>query len=58
MSQDNLITLYNDEAKEHIVTKMTKALKTSGTKLSLKKYSKKLKKHVLFTQTKKRFKKK
>jgi ribosomal protein L33 len=58
MSQDNLITLYNKEADEHITTSRNKKKFANADKLSLKKYSKKLKKHVTFSQTKKLFKKK
>ena len=53
MSQDNYITLYNKEAKEHINTSRNKKKFANADKLSLKKYSKTLKKRVLFTQTKK-----
>ncbi len=57
MSQDRLVTLYNDEANEFITT-FRSGKKGNNIKLSLKKYSKKLKKHVVFTQTKKIFRKK
>ncbi len=57
MSQDKLVTLYNDEANEFITTKKS-GKKGNNIKISLKKYSKKLKKHVVFTQTKKIFRKK
>ena len=57
MSQDNLITLYNKEADEHIVTFRNKK-KFANTKLSLKKFSKKLRKVVEFVETKKAHKKK
>jgi len=57
MSQDRLVTLYNKDADEFITTTRS-GKKGSNIKLSLKKYSKKLKKHVIFTQTKKIFRKK
>jgi len=57
MSQDRLVTLYNDEANEFITT-FRSGKKGSNIKLSLKKYSKKLKKRVVFHQTKKIFRKK
>lgn len=58
MSQDNLITLYSKEADEHVVTKRNKKKFANAAKLSLIKFSKKLKKRVLFTETKKMHKKK
>ncbi len=58
MSQDNLITLYSKEADEFIVTFRNKKKFANAGKLVLKKFSKKLKKHVDFVQTKKLFKKK
>ena len=57
MAQNRLVTLYNKEADEFITT-FKSGKKGSNIKLSLKKYSKKLRKRVLFTQTKKLFKKK
>ncbi len=57
MSQNNLVTLYNEEANEFIVTKKS-GKKGSNVKLSLNKFSKKLKKRVRFVQTKKIFRKK
>lgn len=58
MSQDNLITLYNKEANEHVTTRINKKKFANADKLELMKYSKKLQKRVPFTQTKKMFKKK
>ena len=58
MSQDNLITLYNKDSQEHITTRINKKKFANADKLSLKKYSKKLQKRILFTQTKNIFKKK
>jgi ribosomal protein L33 len=58
MSQDNLITLYNKETKEHIVTSRNKKKFANVAKLSLVKFSKKLKKRITFTETKKLHKKK
>ena len=58
MSQDNLITLYAKDADEHVVTKRNKKKFANAGKLSLKKFSKKLKKRVVFTETKKAHKKK
>ncbi len=58
MSQDNLITLYSKEANEHVTTRINKKKFANAAKLELKKFSKKLRKHVLFVQTKKMFKKK
>ncbi|MFT7328172.1 MAG: ribosomal protein L33 [Crocinitomicaceae bacterium] len=58
MSQDNLITLYSKEANEHIVTKRNKKKFANAAKLSLVKFSKKLKKRIIFTETKKMHKKK
>jgi ribosomal protein L33 len=58
MSQDNLITLYSKEAKEHIVTSRNKKKFANASKLSLKKFSTKLRKHIEYTETKKMHKKK
>ena len=58
MSQDNLITLYNKEADEHIVTFRNPKKFANAAKLELMKFSKKLKKRVKFVQTKKAHKKK
>ncbi len=58
MSQDNLITLYNKEADEHIITTRNKKKFANAPKLSLVKFSKKLKKRLTFTETKKMHKKK
>jgi ribosomal protein L33 len=58
MSQDNLITLYNKETKEHITTRKNKKRLANAPKLELKKFSKKLRKPVTFVETKKIFKKK
>jgi len=49
MSQDNLITLYSKEAKEHIVTSRNKKKFANASKLSLKKFSTKLRKHIEYT---------
>ena len=57
MSQDNVITLHNKDADEYIVTTRNKKKFANASKLSLKKFSKKLKKRVLFTETKKAYKK-
>ena len=57
MSQDKLVTLYNKDADEFITT-FKSGKKSSNIKLSLKKFSKKLKKRVVFTETKKIFRKK
>jgi large subunit ribosomal protein L33 len=52
MSQDRLIKISSKEAGGQIIfTKKNK--KTTTDKLKLKKYSKKLRKHVVFTETKK-----
>jgi ribosomal protein L33 len=58
MSQDNLITLYSKEANEHVVTSRNKKKFANAAKLSLTKFSKKMKKRVDFIETKKIFKKK
>lgn len=59
MSQDQLITLYNKESKEHIVTRANRKKRASfgnkDFKLELKKYSKKLRKVLLFKEVKKMF---
>jgi ribosomal protein L33 len=58
MSQDNLITLYSKDADEHVVTSRNKKKFANAGKLALVKFSKKLRKRVLFTETKKMHKKK
>jgi ribosomal protein L33 len=58
MSQDNLITLYSKEANEHVVTSRNKKKFANASKLSLRKFSIKLKKRVDYTETKKMHKKK
>ncbi|MCI5051003.1 MAG: 50S ribosomal protein L33 [Candidatus Pacebacteria bacterium] len=58
MSQDNLITLYSKEADEHVVTSRNKKKFANAAKLTLRKFSKKLKKHVEYVETKKMHKKK
>lgn len=52
MSQDRLIKLVSKEAKGQVIM-TTKNKKTTQKKLSLKKYSKKLRKHVTFNEAKK-----
>ncbi|MBP7846325.1 MAG: 50S ribosomal protein L33 [Candidatus Pacebacteria bacterium] len=51
MSQDKLIKLQNKETKEVYFTRKNKKLVTR--KIELKKFSKKLKKHVMFKESKK-----
>lgn len=51
MSQDRLIQLKNKETKEVYYSSRNK--KTAQEKLELKKYSKKLRKPVVFKETKK-----
>lgn len=58
MSQDNLITLYSKEADEHVTTRKNKKKLANAPKITLSKFSKKLKKRVTFVETKKMFKKK
>lgn len=58
MSQDNLITLHCKKTGEHVTTRKNKKKLANAPKLTLKKYSKKLKKRVTFVETKKMFKKK
>ncbi len=58
MSQDNLITLHCKETGEHITTRKNKKKLANAPKLSLSKFSKKLRKKVTFVETKKIFKKK
>jgi ribosomal protein L33 len=54
MSQDNLVKLTNKETKESMyVHKPKKSKKGIVRKLKLKKYSSKLRKHVVFNETKK-----
>lgn len=52
MSQDRLIKLASKEAKGQLYL-TTKNKKTVQKKLALKKYSKKLRKHVVFSEIKK-----
>jgi ribosomal protein L33 len=58
MSQDNLITLYSKEADEHVVSSRNKKKFANAAKLKLTKFSKKLRKPVEYTETKKMHKKK
>ncbi|MFT6361465.1 MAG: ribosomal protein L33 [Candidatus Paceibacteria bacterium] len=58
MSQDNIITLYSKDANEHVVTSRNKKKFANANKLSLVKFSKKLRKRVTFIETKKAHKKK
>ena len=51
MSQDNLIQIKNKETGESYWTRKNKKLVTR--KIELKKYSKKLKKHIVFKEAKK-----
>ena len=51
MSQDNLIQLKNKETGEVYYTRRNR--KTSKEKLELKKYSKKLRKQIVFKEAKK-----
>ena len=51
MSQDSLIQLRNKETGEHYWTRKNK--KKVERKIELKKYSKKLRKHVTFKEAKK-----
>lgn len=51
MSQDNLVKLRNADTKEVYWTRKNK--KGVEKKLELKKYSKKLRKHVVFKEAKK-----
>ena len=51
MSQDNLIQIKNKETGESYWTRKNKKLVTR--KIELKKYSKKLKKHIVFKESKK-----
>jgi len=51
MAQDKLIKLQNKDTKEVYWTRKNK--KTNQQKIELKKYSAKLKKHVLFKEAKK-----
>lgn len=51
MSQDKLITLRNKETGELYITRKNK--KTVEKKIELKKYSKALRKHVVFKEAKK-----
>lgn len=51
MSQDRLIKIQNKETKEIYFTRKNK--KTTTKKLALKKYSRKLRKHVVFNEIKK-----
>ncbi len=58
MSQDNYITLYSKEADEKIDMFRNKKKFANADKLKLMKFSKKLRKRVEFTETKKPNKKK
>lgn len=51
MSQDKLVKIQNKDTKEIYYTRKNK--KTVLKKLELKKYSRKLKKHVIFKEIKK-----
>lgn len=51
MSQDNLIILRNKDTKEVYYTRKNK--RKVERKIELKKYSKKLRKHVVFKEAKK-----
>lgn len=51
MSQEKLITLRNKETGEAYITRKNK--KTVEKKLELKKYSKSLRKHIVFKESKK-----
>ncbi len=55
MSQDNLVKIQNKATKQTIWTRRPKKSKKTGTprKLELKKYDKKLRKHVVFKEVKK-----
>ena len=54
MSQDNLVKIQNKETKETYWTRRPKKGKMGvPRKLELKKYSKKLRKHVMFKEAKK-----
>lgn len=50
MSQDKLIRIKNKETGEVIFTRKNK--KTTPDKLKLKKFSKKTRKHIVFTESK------
>jgi large subunit ribosomal protein L33 len=52
MPQDNLIKLKNAKTGEVIYTRKNKK-KLAGSKIELKKFSKKLRKHVVFKEVKK-----
>ena len=53
MSQDNVIKITSKESKETLYTKKPKKSKKGiQRKLELKKYSPKLRKHVVFKQSK------
>ena len=51
MAQDKLIKLQNKDTKEVYFTRKNK--KTVAKKIELKKFSKKLRKHVVFKESKK-----
>ncbi len=55
MSQDNLVKIQNKATKQTIWTRRPKKSKTTGVprKLELKKYDKKVRKHVTFKEVKK-----
>ena len=46
MSQDNLVTLYCKETKEHVITLKNKKKLANAPKLTLKKFSKKMLREV------------
>ncbi len=52
MSQDNLIKIKNAKTGEILYTTKNKK-KLAGVKIELKKFSKKLRKHVVFKEVKK-----
>lgn len=52
MSQDNLIKLKNAKTGEVVFTRKNKK-KLAAVKIELKKFSKKLRKHVVFKEVKK-----
>lgn len=52
MSQDNLIKIKNAKTGEILYTTKNKK-KLAGVKIELKKFSKKLRKHVIFKEVKK-----
>jgi len=58
MPQKTLVILQNPDTRETYYTKRSKKGEKADKKLELKKYSKKLKKHVTFKEVKKLTKKK